>query len=163
MHIIASSLTALRLPWLDLDHLGLPRLLHSEQKAWLLSLCGPWAKLFQWAASGPPHILTLRRDCSPLIYTVPTFRIICFADVCFRHVVVILESVITKHRAFWLRDRTAQKTEQILFDPQSDKKQSTNSLIHHLILPILILFQLVNGCCSKRSRKIGARRVLTVG
>jgi len=33
-------------------------------------------------------------------------------------VVVLLQSVITQHRVWWLRERTGDKLEKIFFDPQ---------------------------------------------
>ncbi|VDP11506.1 unnamed protein product [Soboliphyme baturini] len=33
-------------------------------------------------------------------------------------VLVMLESIITGHRQFWIRERTAEKVEKILVDPQ---------------------------------------------
>lgn len=36
-----------------------------------------------------------------------------------KFVVVLLQSVITQHRVWWLRERTGDKLEKIFFDPQS--------------------------------------------
>lgn len=40
-----------------------------------------------------------------------------------KFVVVLLQSVITGHRAFYLRERAGEKLEKLMFDPQSKYTQ----------------------------------------